>query len=60
MANTLEEKTISTVQRYAGTHVIRKFMIKHNINYNRVQRNNKITFNCRHESFTDGVLKIII
>jgi hypothetical protein len=60
MENSLEEKTITTVQRYAGTHVIRTFMIKHDINYNRVQRNNKVTFNCRHKSFTDGVLKITI
>jgi hypothetical protein len=60
MANTLEEKTITTVHKYAGTHVIRVFMIKHNINYNRVQRNNKVVFNCRHKSFTDGVLKITI
>jgi hypothetical protein len=60
MAHTLEQKTITTVQKFAGTHVIRKFMIKHNINYNRVQRNNKVTFNCRHKSFTDGVLKITI
>ena len=56
----LEEKTIKTVQQYAGTEVINVFMKKNNISYNRVQRNSKVMFNCRHKSFTNGVLKIIL
>jgi hypothetical protein len=56
----LEEKTIKTVQQYAGTEVINVFMKKNGISYNRVQRNSKVMFNCRHKSFTNGVLKIVL
>ena len=60
MTTNLEEKTIKTVQQYAGTPMINTFMVRHGINYNRVQRNSKVMFNCRHKSFNNGVLKIVL
>ena len=56
----LEQKTTKTVLEYAGTEVINVFMKKNGINYNRVQKNSKVMFNCRHKSFTNGVLKIVL
>jgi hypothetical protein len=56
----LQEKTIKIVETYVGTYIVKTFMERHNISYNRVQKNSRVVFSCRHKSFTNGVLKIVI